>query len=564
MNKKIMKKELLIFFILILAAAPLINAEDHVISNSEKWTDVFSTIHYANLKGIGSDFLVSTKHGPLLLNDIAKSNSMRILTSSDRPYVFNYEGQVSSAGFAEVEEITLDNFNIELIKDLPEINNFVITGDAFGYNALAATPYAIKNRAWIFLANNDNIFEIDSVLSERNINKIIIYGFVDREVEETLSKYNPKIINTGDRFQDNIEIVKEYLKINPITQVILTNGEFIEKEIMSGTNPVLFTGKQNVPPKISDYLKNSDIEIGVLIGNDLVGAAQNIKESTGVYVMVKFARSARSPEGGVSAVEGLDLFPVPTPNMQLILHSAKYNQASSQLEITYQSKSNIPIYFKGTITVIVDGETRKVGDLDPIFLAPGDYKTVSYSLELTSLDNIEADIYTLYGETPEALDRAISARISISTINVLDSCVLELEDIKSVKYSKQNQEIIVKIKNPHNIDCWVDLEILDLIIGNSKKTIGTDGSTRITAGNTRKISISQELTDTDLKNNQFVEMVVLSGEREDSLVHSLKHKFELQVESLTLLTYAIIALVVLIILLIIVIIIIKKRQEEYY
>ena len=34
----------------------------------------------------------------------------------------------------------------------------------------------------------------------------------------------------------------------------------IEKEIMGGEEPILFTGRENVPDQIKNYLKSSDIE----------------------------------------------------------------------------------------------------------------------------------------------------------------------------------------------------------------------------------------------------------------------------------------------------------------
>ena len=73
----------------------------------------------------------------------------------------------------------------------------------------------------------------------------MIYGNVDREVKNTLAKYNPEIINKeGDRFLNNIEIVK-ISEIKHSKQAVLTNGEFIEQEIMSGSEPVVFIGTNN-------------------------------------------------------------------------------------------------------------------------------------------------------------------------------------------------------------------------------------------------------------------------------------------------------------------------------
>jgi len=566
--KESMDKRGLILIALFLVFTPLITSADydHIISNSDKWTDVYSVVHFGNLQEISNDFLVSTAHGPLLLNGISKERTILVVSSTNSPQVFNYPDMIRAREFAGVEEISGDNINTELINELPDIENFVILSDSFGYNALAVAPYAIQTNSWVFFANRENIYEIDSILSKRKINKILVYGFLEQQIIDIISEYNIETINTGNRFEDNIAIVEKFLKIKPMKQVVLTNGEFIEKEIMAGSEPVLFTGKENVPSQISTYLKNSDFEVGVLIGNDLVGAATNIRRDTGLSVMVKFARSARAPTGGVAPVEGLDLYPVPTPNMQLDIHSIKYNQASSQLEVTYISNSNIPIYFKGTITIDVNGVRKKVGDLEAIFIGPGDYKTVIYSMELAlSGEEITAEIYTLYGETPASLEKILNKQLKVTLVNVIDACKLDVKDISYVKYSKQKQSIIVKVNNPHKVDCWIDLEIIDILIGYSKKTIGLEGSVRIPAEKNKKIEINQDLTDADLEKNNYVKMTVYSGEREDSLVHILTGQFKLEVESLAILTYAIITLAIIIIVLIIIIIIVKKKQrEEYY
>ena len=278
------------------------------------------------------------------MNSINKDNDIRVISSDKKSFVINYDSIIRDKGFKGADEVVVKNANLELINDLPNINNFIIVGNTYGYNAIAVAPYSVLTKSWVFLADRANIAEIDNILSKRNVNKMLIYGFVDREVRDTLDKYNPEVIDNGDRFKDNIDIVKKYLKTDPVNQITLTNGEFIEKEIMSGREPVLFTGKENVPDDIREYIKSSDIKVGVLIGADLVGAATNIRRSTGISVIVKFARGARAPAGAISAVEGLDLFYLPVPIMKLDLQSAKYNRATSQLELVYKSDSNIPVF----------------------------------------------------------------------------------------------------------------------------------------------------------------------------------------------------------------------------
>ncbi|MCX6750970.1 MAG: hypothetical protein NTZ83_05910 [Candidatus Pacearchaeota archaeon] len=303
------KKRFVILLVAFLILVPLISAApNYVISNSGDWRDVYSSILYANLKGIDSDFLVSTAHGPVLLDSISKSYDLLIISSKNNPLVFNYSALAESKGFNSVQERVVSSANLELVNDFPDMKSFIVVGDAYGYNSLAVVAYALATNSWVFLADRENIGDIYSILSKRTVDKLLLYGYVDLEVTDTLSKYNPEIINTGDKFSDNVEIVKKYSQVGSISQVLLSNGEFIEKEIMQGKNTLLLIGDENVPDVITNYIKSSNIQMGVLIGNELIGAATNIKQSTGINVQVKFARSARESTSGVSPVEGIDLF----------------------------------------------------------------------------------------------------------------------------------------------------------------------------------------------------------------------------------------------------------------
>ena len=556
-----MDKKLFLIIGLLISITSLISAEEftNIISNSENWQDVYSIMHYANLKNVEGDFITSTEHGTVILNGINKENKIKVITSKDNPYLFNYKETIESQGFQGVEEITVEDANLELINDLPEIQNFILVGDSFGYNAIAVIPYAILTDSWVFLANRLNAQEIDFILSERNVKKVLIYGYVDREVRDAIEKYNPEIIDNEDRFQDNIEIVEKFLAIQPTKQALLTNGEFIEKELMEGKEPIIFTGKENVPDQIRDYLKDSMIEIGVLIGNDLINTATNIRRSTGISVMVKFARGARSQQSGISAVEGLDLFPLPTPTMNLELHSVKYNKINSQLEVTYKSSSNIPIYFKGTITVKSDTESIKVGDTQPTFITPENFKTVIYPLELKSLENLSAEIYTIYGDSKSSSDRILKKEIDIGVIEVLDKCKIEIKDLK---YNKQSKSFIIEIKNLENANCWVSVELEDVLTGYTKKTIGTEKSIEIPAKKSKAISIKEEMTEEELISNKVINLIAHYGEREENLVNIIQGEFELNVDNLTTITYAILILLLLIILLIVFLFVLKKDDDE--
>jgi hypothetical protein len=531
----------------------------HVISNSDNWRDVYSTIHYANLQGKGSDFLVSTRHGPLLLTGVNRENDIRVVSSRRNAFVINYPSTIRNAGFRSGHEIVVGDANLELIDDLPNIRDFIIVGNLYGYNGIAVAPYAVKSESWVFFADRSNIAQIDSILSNRQVDNVIIYGLVDKEVRAALQKHRPETINTGDRFNDNIGITKKYLEINPVNQVVFTNGEFIERGIMDGNNPVLFTGRDNVPPQIANYLKTSPFEVGVLIGSDLVNTATNIRRDTGISVIVRFARSARNPTGAVAQVEGLDLFYLSTPVMSLSLHSVKYNAANSQLQVTYKSESNTPVYFRGTITPIIDGERMSIiGDEEPIFIAPNDYKTVIYGDFQVPGENLVAGVYTLYGETPTSLERILEATMNVEFVNVIDGCEI---DILKVTYRMPRDAFHIRIENIGNTECWVSTEIDDLILGGLRTTVGSEGSVIVPAGKKRNVVIKEILDREDLENNPLVNVIAYYGETEDGLVKVIQRRVELRIERFSKLTIGL-AVLALLVIIVIIFLIWKRRKED--
>ncbi len=546
----------LIVLICVLVFAQGVLAETHIISNSEDWKDVYSSMLYATLNDAQGNFLTGVSHGPVLLGGIPIGNDIEILSSKDAPFVFNYEQSVAARDYKSVKEREYGDFNLELVDELG-IDSFIIVDGSYGYSAVAVTPYAVLTNSWVFFADRVNIAEVEAIMERIGAEDVVVYGYVDREVVDAMDKYNPKVINTGDRFEDNVEIVKEFKKLGEAKQVLLSNGEFIERELMTGSHPVLFTGRENVPSGIADYLKESDIEVGVLVGNELINAATNIRRTTGISVMVKFAQGARSQVAGVSAVEGLDLFYLPTPNLGLEVYSIKYNKAAKQVEVTYQSTSNVPIYVKGTLTIMGDSESKKVGDLDSIFIAPSDFKTLIYPDVVLTGNDLKAEAYVLFGEVSSSLDREIQGSYDMGTVNVLDDCDVEID---YVKYNKQKKSFVIGVDNLGDAGCYVDVELEDVEINKIVQTIGAEGSEFVGAGKTGNIEIKQRMDNEDLEDNSYVNVVAYYGEREMSLVGVFRGKFELDIDMFSRTTYMIVACIVLLVLLLVVLW--KKKKDN--
>jgi hypothetical protein len=524
------------FILLALLVLPIFAAaQTTYISNSGNWQDVYSVMQYSALTGSTGYFLVSTRHSTLLINQIDRNADVTIVSSSDNPYVVGYKPILESRGFQSVEEIRAKSTNLDLAGRLPsDIRNFIILDDSYGYNAISVAPYATVSRSFVLFANRRNINQVAAFLNNRQVDGIILYGQVDREVKERLSSFDLEIINEQDRFLNNQRIVDKYQEImrqqgGAKKQAILTNGEFIEQEIMSGLEPVVFIGRANVPDQVKEYIKGSDIDIGILIGNELVGSATFLRQELGISVFVKFAQSARAPTATISPVEDLDRFYLPRYVVDLDIYSIVYNRVANRIEVTYHNIVDLSAYLKGTITLRHDGGTQILGDEDSIYIDKSEYKTILYTKNsegspiLPMQGTITADVFTIYGESKTSLEYTLRKTVEVEITDIMDSSRIEFG---KVLYDRQSGKFLIEIRNIGDKDVFVNLELLDLMINDELVTLGADEIIFIRQGESAFITVTTGMDDQDLEANPRIRVRAYYGERERNLIYVLDGDFE--------------------------------------
>jgi hypothetical protein len=522
------------WLVAVLLLLPQAYAIDHIIINSQDWRDVYTGVQYANLGGTPSNFLVSTRHSTILLYSIpTEREDILVLSSRDAPFIVGYRDILLSRGYSGAEEIRPTNINLELLRRV-NVSRFIVIDDAYGYNAISVAPYSQVDKSFVIFANRNTIDDILPVLESKDPQRVLVYGQVDREVKEALAQFNPETINEGNRFDNNIEITNRYLEIKPTKQVILTNGEFIESGIMSGADPVVFLGRQNVPDSVRNFIRESDIEVGILIGNELVNSATFVRRQLGISVFVKFAQGARQPTGAISTVEDLDRFPMPRYNVGIEVTSVVYNKATGNLEVTYHNTENLAEYFKSTIT-IRDGTAVKVtGDGAPLFLDKLEYKTVVYSADTNGdplnlqADELSGDIFTIFGEGTNSLENTYQHTFSIDIIDVLDDAEI---NITGLYYDKSAQAFFVQIENVGDVDAYVSTELVDLIVNSEEITVGSDGVIKIAAGDDDYLEVPVEMVDADFEANPTVRVRAYYGERELSRIKIKEATFPIEQRS---------------------------------
>lgn len=261
--------------------------EEQIVTNSADWIDVYSAMCYANLNGLDSNFVNSPEQGKIITSVLDRSKPVHLFQSTKEPISAGYKSYLENEGFTVSSVTNSDSgkeLNIELAEKI-DTTKYIILDDSYGYNAISVVPYSIVSKSCVLFADSENIDEVYKFLKARNPD-IIIYGHVDRTVREKLSEFNPEIIDHGDRFEDNLAIVAKYVALSQPKQVVLTNGEFIEDEIMSGREPVMFLGRDVVPEEVVEYVNANELKVGVVIGNDLIGAAQKLKDQTDMSIFL--------------------------------------------------------------------------------------------------------------------------------------------------------------------------------------------------------------------------------------------------------------------------------------
>jgi len=521
----------IVIFALLTLFITSVHAQEYktFISNSAEWQDVYSVLQYSSITGGTGYFLVSTRHSTLLVNQLSKDSPTLVVTNSDSPYVVGYKSVLMSREFDEVEEVKTRYVNLEMARMLPDdVRDFIVIDDSYGYNAISVAPYAAISKSYVLFANRRNINQVSNFLESANPNSVILYGQLDREVKDDLQQFNPEIINERDRFLNNQKIVEKYQKVHkeingePKKQAILTNGEFIEQEIMSGIEPVVFIGRSNVPDQVADYIKGSDIDIGILIGNELIGSATFIRQQLGISVFVKFAQSARAPSSTISPVEDLDRFYLPRYVLNIDVFQIRYNRATNKLEVTYANNVDLSAFLKGTITLRYDGETQVVGDEDPVFIDKGAYKTLIYDVDPMQGD-ITAEIFTIFGESPLSLEYTLRKEMTVEAVDIQDNSRIELGRII---YDKRAGKFLIEVINKGETSVFVDAELIDILINDELVTIGSDEVIFIEAGESEYIEVTIDMDEADFENNPTIRVRAYYGERERNLIHVIEGDYE--------------------------------------
>ncbi len=563
-----MLRRSIVVWLLLTALIPAVNATT-VVVNSDDWMDVYSGLQFAYLSGFQAKFMTSKRYATLLPMFIPKNEKVLIIESQRVPFTINLAGSLGRLGYATETVYSGGGraTNIELAK-LVNTTNYIIIDPSYGYNAIAVAPFAQLTNHYVLFADQKNIDQVLSFLNSREVGSLILYGQLDEGLVEKLGALNPEVINKGNRYKDNLEILRKYFSYQPAPQIILTDGSLIEDEIMrAGKNneAVLLIGKDAATDDTVQFIKNSNIRAAVLIGTHLSVSAKRLKDATGVPVFIKFGQGlTRGTES--EPVKALDIFPLPVIDLNMVLRKVAYNAVSKNVEITYENRG-IRAFSRTSAGILADNDrVLTIGDKDVQRVEANETRGFQYVADLSEYiveqQDLKIDLFTLYGESPDTLDHAIAITAPLPVVTVEDRCEIIVE---SLQYNKRTQRFLLKVENDGPVDCHADVELRDVIIEDQPTLVELPGTTAIEKGDAAVIEIKQRMTDVDLADNPDVRVRVRYGEREGLLLSVLEARLPLKEYAGTRINMTIVLLGVIGLLIIIIVVmwfVIRRRRKK--
>jgi len=317
-----------IFLVVLLTYISVVNAQDQVVINYKDWQEVYSGSLYASLKGVDFHYVVEETQGLQLYKDVLNRQKKNVLLIQGKnPVLFGYKKNLEDIGLSVETESGDDGRETSLLlarRAVIELNvtNFIIIDDDLGYTSIAVAPYAIITKSTVIYADRNNVDEVTDFLNSVKVDSLLLYGKTDGTIKEALSAYNPTIIDTDDKFNDNMRIMERFLRLSPTKQVILTSGDFLEPTFFSNEFPVLLVGSSNLPDKVVEFLQDQDMKTTIVVGYELGQNAVQIRERTGLRVFLKYG------QGRGGQLYALDIYPIPSHNPKIDIREIRYNTAT--------------------------------------------------------------------------------------------------------------------------------------------------------------------------------------------------------------------------------------------
>ena len=533
-----MRTALILICMLIIIAS--IAAEDMVIINSVDGRDVLSGVFYANAKGISSHFLTASGGGlDTLVAKAGANHSILLIQSKDQPVSSFAQTELAKNGNRIEVYTSTDGGQTNLdLAGRAGASAYVVVDTAYSDGALSALPFAAQKRAYVIMADRNNIDSVKQILSGKTV---YIYGQVDDAVITSLAADNPSRIGSGaDKFSDNVDIVRMQMDAqNGPSTVLATDGTMLEDSMLNGSMPILLVGRvmpANTYGFVRDEVEAGRLKSVLIVDNALMYPMYDLRErvkaeltasgaANNQFVLrVKFAQTVAGSSGSVL---GLDTFSLPAYKPIVNISEVNYDANAHQIMVSVSDTGDGSAYYALEARISVDGQPLKtIGSNQTLLIERGQTAGQKFDLDLSGVmeGNVTALVTVRFGSTGGALEDFAVWQGSLATINYSDDSDLK---IAGARYDAAAHSVRISLGNPGSVRTYA-LARLNLSMGGKATTLTGAQGQSIEPGSVIVQEIPLELNATDLAANANATLIVEYGARAGFLGKSAARNVDLR------------------------------------
>jgi len=540
--------------VLLVVFSSFVSAETYV-ANSKDWSDVYSVMLLASFDDKIGTFTNTESLG--MITRTINPEIPVVVYESKVPYVPHLESQMKTTGFNVKDSVISNDFSLDLD---PETGKYILVSKDNFRISISLAPLAKKTNAWVLIVTPENSAEIAKRI--KGANDVLAVGDFRRDVLEKIQPYFKEWINNNNVYKDSQDIAK---KLGGLDNIIIGDGNFLESEFFSTSNPVLLSGKNKILDETFNFLIDEKVKSIVIVGNELgvVGETIRSKSEKSIAVFVKFGQSDIKNSGQVYS---LSYYSLPKPEIELTIKDVVYDSVKKELIAYFENTGNSGMYFLNTLTVNNgEEELSSVSDESVQFLGEGEILPITYSVNIPTQrisNETVVQFYTSFGLTPTELDTFLTMEDKYGPPFSLQLKLGELKDdssnisISDITYFKQYKRLGITIVNNEETSAYYAIKIPQLLVNGIETDLFKEDS--VAGMSTKTTYIPVVLDDIDLQENTPVTVNVQYGSTEGLLIKPLSEKLELGVKSGSLILIVIIV-TVLLVLLVIVFLLIRKR-----
>ena len=321
-----------------------------VLVNSYHFEDVISGSVWAAENNNEFLFVLTPEQGDYVVHYLSAYRAPISYFESDKPVVPNMDLAIASASNSSISLVAQRQSGLsDWFADHAPGTEAIIVGSSDGAESISAAPYAVLQHAGLYFSDSAQLPGLLTKLKSSG-RSILIYGSLASSLPSA-EQSGVSVLNSGSRYADNLELLKRYVAVSPVKQVVFASGQTFEKSMVIGGSPVALIGLTEVSPDLIAWLKASGISAGKIISGDgdITGALSMLRQGAGVSIFPAIGEGYP----GDSQTRPLLVLPLPGPRPVLVVDPSSnpvhYDQSAHEFMIGVENADHYPAYVRAVV-----------------------------------------------------------------------------------------------------------------------------------------------------------------------------------------------------------------------